>query len=148
MKKEFIRVRSAKDIAIFTSFIVIGGILIALPTGTGVNITGFFLIFAGIILALALRTGYREAGTGEKYLKKEYYFQQGMYSDILSAIKSRPSSVDLTQADKGTALKLDIYFSRSTGKAYLQAFEYVPYTYQPCSVIYEYGINDIHSLIK
>lgn len=148
MKKEFIRVRSVKDIAISASLIITGSILIVLPTGTGVNITGFFLIFAGIILAIILRTCYKDTETGAQYKKKELYFQQAMHSEILSAIKSRPESVDLTQEDKGNALKLDLYFSRTTGKAYIQMFEYIPYNYQPCSEMYEHDINKVGSLIK
>lgn len=148
MKKEFIRVRSVKDIIIFVSLIVAGGILIALPTGAGLNITGFFLIFAGLILAMVLRTAYKDVDTGEIYSKNELYFQQAMHADILSAIQSGSASVDLTKEGMGNALKLDIYYSRSTGKAYLQMFEYVPYKYEPCSVIYEYETAKIADLIK
>ena len=66
MEKTFIRVRSVKDITVFTSLIVLGCILVALPTGAAVNITGFFLIFAGLILALVLKTGYKDENTGER----------------------------------------------------------------------------------
>ena len=58
MEKTFNRVRSIKDITTFVSLIVLGSILIALPTSASINITGFFLIFAGLILALVLKTGY------------------------------------------------------------------------------------------
>ena len=148
MKKEFIRVRSVKDIVIFTSIIILGCTLIALPTGTGVNITGFFLIFAGLILTMVLRTGHKDTETGDSYYKKEVYFQQAMYSDVLDAVKSNPSSIDLSQKDKGSALKVDIYFSKATGKAYVRMFECVPYKYQPCSDMYEYGVNNVTELIK
>ena len=66
MEKTFVRVRSAKDITICVSLIIAGSILIALPTGAAVNITGFFLIFAGIILALVMKTGYKDLDTGMK----------------------------------------------------------------------------------
>lgn len=148
MNKEFTRVRSIKDIVVFASLIAGGSVLIALPTSTGVNITGFFLIFAGLILALVLRTGYKDIETGDKYLKKEIYFQQTMRSDIITSISSDPSSVDLTQEDKGNALKLDVYYSRPLNKAYIQLFEYVPYNYQPCSLLYEYEVNKVNKLIK
>lgn len=148
MKKEFIRVRSVKDITIFTLLIISGCILIALPTGAGINITGFFLIFAGLILALVMKTGHKDKQSGEKYFKKELYFQQAMHSEILSAIGSKPSSIDLSQQDKGNALKLDIYYSKGTGKAYIQMSEYIPYKYEPCSGMYEYDINDVSSLIR
>ena len=71
-----------------------------------------------------------------------------MFPVISSALESRPNSIDLAQADKGNAIKLDIYYSKSTGKAYLQLFKYIPYTYDPCSGIYEYELATIDKLIK
>jgi hypothetical protein len=46
MQKTFIRVRSAKDITIFSTLIILGSVLVALPTSAGINIAGFFMIFA------------------------------------------------------------------------------------------------------
>lgn len=148
MKKEFVRVRSAKDITVFVSLIVSGTVLILLPTGASVNITGFFLIITGLILALFMKTGYKDLETGEIYCKKEHYFQQAMNPVISSAIATKPESVDLSEADKGSAVRLDIYYGRSSGKAYLQLFEYIPYKYEPCSKMYEYQISTVDKLIK
>ena len=148
MEKTFTRVHSIKDIVIFISLLVLGGILVAVPTGDAVNITGFFLVFAGAILALVLKTGYKDVETNEKYIKKERYFQQTMHAAIADAIASKPESIDLSQENKGNAIKLDIYFSKASGKAYVQLFEYVPYTYQPCSKMYEYEISKVGKLIK
>ena len=148
MEKTFIRVHSIKDIVIFISLLILGGILVAVPTSDAVNITGFFLVFAGAILALVLKTGYKDVETNVKYIKKERYFQQAMHAAIADAIASKPDSIDLSQENKGNAIKLDIYFSKASGKAYIQLFEYVPYTYQPCSKIYEYEISKVGKLIK
>ena len=148
MEKTFTRVHSIKDIVIFISLLILGGILVAVPTSDAVNITGFFLIFAGAILALVLKTGYKDVETNIKYIKKERYFQQAMHAAIADAIASKPDSIDLSQENKGNAIKLDIYFSKASGKAYIQLFEYVPYTYQPCSKIYEYEISKVGKLIK
>lgn len=148
MEKTFIRVRSAKDITIFASLIVLGSVLVALPTSTSVNITGFFLIFAGIILALVLKTGYKDMETGEKYQKKEHYFPQSMNAPIVSCLQSKPDSIDMGEVEKGNAVKLDIYYNRSTGKAYLQLFEYIPYKYEPCSKMYEHEVSNIGRLLK
>lgn len=147
MEKTFIRVRSIKDITIFTSLIVLGSVLVALPTGTGVNIAGFFMIFAGIILSLMLKTAYKDEDTGERYMKKEYYFQQAVKSDISAVIGSKPEAIDLTQADKGNALKLDVYYNRKSGRACIQLFEYIPYRYEPCSKVYEHEIAKVEKLI-
>ena len=148
MEKTFTRVHSIKDIVIFISLLILGGILLAVPTSDAVNITGFFLIFAGAILALVLKTGYKDVETNVKYIKKERYFQQAMHAAIADAIASKPDSIDLSQENKGNAIKLDIYFSKASGKAYVQLFEYVPYTYQPCSNMYEYEIYKVSKLIK
>lgn len=148
MEKTFSRVRSAKDIAIFVSLIVLGSVLIALPTGAGVNIAGFFMIFAGIILALMLKTGYKDMEAGEKYSKKEHYFHQAARSELSAALASKPESIDLSMAENGNAVKLDIYYCKASGKAYLRLFEYIPYKYEPCSEMYEYEISKIEKLLK
>ena len=148
MEKTFIRVRSAKDIVIFVSLVIAGSVLILLPTGAAVNITGFFLIFAGLILAFVLKSGYKDTETGEKFLKEEHYFQQAMNAAISTAIANKPESVDLSQEDKGNAIRLDVYYSASANKAYVQLFEYIPYRYEPCSKMYEYEISRVAKLIK
>ena len=148
MEKTFVRVRSIKDIVIFVSLIVIGSVLVALPTGAGINITGFFMIFAGIILALVLKSGYKDEDTGEMYCKKEHYFQQAMNAAIASAIETKPDTLDMSEADKGNAVRLDVYYGKSSGKAYLQLFEYIPYKYEPCSKMYEHDLVNVSDLIK
>ena len=148
MEKTFIRVRSIKDIVIFISLIILGTVLIASPVGEAANIAGFFIIFTGAILAFVLKSGYKDADTNEKYLKKERYFQQASHTSISSAIASDPETVDLSQENKGNALRLDVYYSKSAGKACIQLFEYVPYTYQPCTKMYEYEISKVTKLLK
>ena len=49
---------------------------------------------------------------------------------------------------KGNAVRLDVYYSKASGKAYLQLFEYIPYKYEPCSKIYEHEIIKVGKLIK
>ena len=148
MEKTFIRVRSVKDIVISASLIISGSILVALPTGAGVNIAGFFMIFAGLILFFILKSGYKDTETGISYKKKEYYFQQAMNAPISAALASKPESIDLGEANKGNAIKLDIYYSNTSGKAYLQLFEYIPYKYEPCSKMYEYDTARIEKILK
>lgn len=148
MEKNFIRVRSAKDIILSSSLAAIGCVFIALPTAESVNIVGFFLIFAAIILALFLKTGYKDSVSGERFSKKERYFPQAMNAPISDALAARPSSIDLTEEDKGNSVRLDIYFNKASGKAYLQLFEYVPYKYEPCSRLYEHETVVIENLLK
>ena len=148
METQFVKVRSVTDIAVSVLLIASGFILLLLPTDAGINIVGFFLIFTGIILLLSVRSAYKNPLTGEKYKKKEHYFQQDMHPLIASVLATAPDSIDLSKAQKGQTVKLDIYYSRATGKAYLQLFEYIPYKYEPCSDIYEHEVAKVEKLIK
>ena len=148
MEKTFTRVRSVKDITIFTSLIILGSVLIAIPTGQAINITGFFLIFAGLILLFVLKSGYKDEDSNNRYQKEEHYFQQAMNAGIASVLESKPESIDLREADKGNAVRLDVYYSKASGKAYLQLFEYIPYKYEPCSDMVEHNIARVEHLIR
>ena len=148
MEREFIRVRSVKDIVIISTLAVAGITLTLLPVGDAMHIAGFFIIVAAAILAFVLKSAYKDVQTNERFCKTERYFQQTMQSAIASAIASKPDAVDLSEEDKGNALRLDIYYSKSSGKAYLQLFEYVPYTYEPCSKMFECQISNASKLIK
>lgn len=147
MEKTFNKVRSTKDIVISAGLAVAGCVLVALPTSTSINILGFFMLFAGILLFLMLRSGYKEVETGEKFCKTERYFSQTLRAELAEKIASKPQTVNLSEEDKGNALRLDIYYSRKTGKAYIQIFEYIPYKYEPCSKQYEYALSEVTNLI-
>ena len=148
MEKTFIRVRSIKDIVIFSSLALVGIILTALPIGEAASIAGFFIIITAAILSFVLKSAYKDVETNEKDLKKERYFQQTMLASISSAIASKPDTVDLSEENKGNGLRLDIYYSKKSGKAYLQLFEYVPYSYQPSSKIFSFELSEVSKLIK
>ena len=148
MEKNFVKIRSVKDIAVFVSLIVLGGILVSLPTGLGVRIAGVSLIIVGFVLAFLLKTGYKDADTGEDYFKKEHFFKQEMKNPLLSVMTSMPEVIDLSEEDKGTSIRLDVYYSNQTGLAYLQMFEFVPYEYKPCSEMQEFNLYEVKKLIK
>ena len=147
MEKTFNKVRSTKDIVISAGLAAAGCVLVTLPTSTSINILGFFMLFAGILLFLMLRSGYKEVETGEKFCKTERYFSQTLRAELAEKIASKPQTVNLSEEDKGNALRLDIYYSRKTGKAYIQIFEYIPYKYEPCSKQYEYALSEVTNLI-
>lgn len=148
MEREFIRVRSAKDI--FTTLILItaGGIMIALPTSQAVNVAGFFLIFAGLVLGIILKTGYKDTESGINYYKKERFFAQNLRDDIARKIQGNLNGINLAEEDKGNGLRLDIYYSKASGKAFIQLFEYIPYKYEPCSKMYEHSLTDAADLSR
>ena len=71
-----------------------------------------------------------------------------MNAAISEALATKPHTIDLSEEDKGNAVRLDIYYSKTSGKSYLQLFEYVPYKYEPCSAIYEHEAARIEKLLK
>ncbi|MBQ6689799.1 MAG: hypothetical protein IJN02_11295 [Bacteroidales bacterium] len=148
MNKEFIRVRSVKDYTIVSLLIVAGAILSTIRDNDPLSITGCFLIVAGVVLTFFLKTGYKDKETGIRYRKSEWYFQQTMHAPIKAAIETKPESIDVSQEEKGNSIKLDVYYSESRGKAYLQLFEYIPYKYEPCTAVYEHELSKVKNLIK
>ena len=147
MEKEFCRVRTKTDI-VFSSLIIITGIiLITLPTSASINILGFLMICAGLILSIVLRTGYKDLIDGDSYHKVEKYFAQSHKTDIIRAISKEIEQIKMIEDNKGNGIRLDIYYNRKKGKAYIQLFEYVPYSYEPCSDIHEFELHEVSNLI-
>lgn len=147
MEKKFVKVRSVKDIVVFTSFVIAGCALALLPESVGANIGGYILILAGFILAFMLKSAYEDFDTKQKYLKKEYFFGSELRSSVEKAIGSNPSSLNLKEEGKGQSLKVVMFSSKSADKAYLQLFEYIPYEYQAKSEVFEYGYSAVEKLI-
>lgn len=148
MDKEFCRVRSAKDIVISVSLIILGIILFFLPYGIGIKIGGFFLFLLGSLFLWLFKSVYKELGDKTIYHKKELFFRRELLNSILKGVISDPKSIDTTAEGLGWTIKLNVYYSKSADKGYIQLFEYVPYNYEPCTEMLEYRINQIDNLIK
>lgn len=148
MENNFSRVRSAQDIIISSVMAAAGILLVILPTSVPVNILGFTLAFAGIVMFLVLKSSYVYGKTGEKLVKKERFFPASKMESISRALATDPEKVDLSTENSGNGLRLDVYYSRKSGHAYAQLFEYIPYKYQPCSQLFEYQLKDSNALIR
>ncbi len=148
MKKNFIRVRSTKDIVISVSLLIIGLTLATIPNADGANLGGCTLIVAGVLLGWLLKSGYKDEESCEKYFRKEYSFLGDMKTPILQALASAPDTIDLSKEGRGQTLIFRIYYSKRSGKAYLQLFEYIPHQYEACSEMYEYEISKVKKLLK
>ena len=148
MEKKFIKVRLINDNVIFTSLIA-GGVILTLIFDTlEIDLAGYVLMAIGVLGFCFLKRGYKDIETQEKYLAKDFSFPGNIKTSILSALALSPGEIDLTQDGKGTTLMLKMYDSESSGKAYLQLFEYIPYHYEPCSEMYEHEISRITNLLK
>ena len=148
MEKEFCRVRSASDIAISVTLIILGIVLFLLPYGIGIKIGGFFLFLLGSLFLWLFKSVYKETGEKNIYHKRELYFRRELLNPILKGVVSDPHSIDTSAEGLGWTIKLNVYYSKSADKGYIQLFEYVPYNYEPCTEMLEYRINQIDNLIK
>ena len=142
MEREFIRVRSVKDIVITLALIISGSIMVAWPDSQPISVAGFFTLFAGILLWFVMKTGYKDTESGMHYQKKEHYFAQSLKHELATKLATNLKSIDLNTEDKGNGLRLDVYYSKTTGKAYIQLFEYIPHSYEPCSQMYEHTFTE------
>jgi hypothetical protein len=148
MEQRFIKIRSTKDIIIFTAFIIAGILLVVLPENIGANMGGYTLIVIGIILSQILKSDYCDKQTLKRYYKHQLYFDATQKSLLQRAIASTPNTIDTTSEGAGQTLRLDISFSRQANRASLQLFEYVPHEYCPCTEVYNYDLTDIKRLIN
>lgn len=148
MEKRFIRVCSVKDLIISILFVVVGILLTYVPEIVAVNMGGYVLIVTGFAFLLLLKSEYKDLESGERYVRKIFAFPGNMRAAILSAVETAPRAIDLSQEGKGEHLRLEFYYGKKTGKAYLQLFEYVSYQYEVCSKVYEHKIEDVEKLIK
>ena len=142
MEREFIRVRSLKDVIITLTLIIGGCIMVAWPDSQSISVAGFFTLFAGILLGFILKSGYKDPESGKYYQKKEHFFAQSQKYEISKKLATNLKSINQHDEDKGTGLRLDVYYSKATGKAYIQLFEYIPHTYEPCSQMYEHTLSE------
>lgn len=148
MNQQFIKVRSIKDIIISSSFILVGFILTLLSLGTGVVLAGCTLIVVGVILALILKSAYREVNNPGTYYKKELFFEPKHKAELAMAIKQNPANIDVSNEGKGLSLRLDLYYSRVSQRAFLQLFEYVPYEYIAISEVTECDRYEVKHIIR
>ena len=148
MEKKFIRVRSTKDIIIFSSLIVLGAILALLFEAEAANLGGWTLIVAGVVVAFVMKSAYRDVDTKKMYHKKELLFSGDMKSKLLSALASNPQSIGSVNEGSSQAIMLRIYYSKPSAMAHLQLLEYIPYQYEPCSEMYDCELSKIEHLLK
>ena len=147
MEKKFLNVHSKKDVILFVSLILAGAICLLLPLGSYAYIVSFLLITLGVFLAFVLKSEYKEVSSGDRCKKKELFFHPNQKIAIQAAIVSNPEAIEPTVNMSGNSIKLDIYYSSSAKKAYLQLFEYMPHRYEACSEVYVHDIDSVKTLI-
>lgn len=137
MEKNFVKVRSTKDIVVSLLIIMLGFGLMTLPDSEPINITGYFVVTGGFILIFVLKSAYKDMTTGEIYSKKERYFAQAKHDQLMQSLTC-PNRFSTKGENQGSTLRLDVYYNNQ--KILIQLMEYVPFTYEPCTRFYEHDI--------
>lgn len=148
MEKNFVKVHSTKDITIVASLVIIGLLLALLPIGGATNVTGYIVIATGLLLIPVLKSGYKDAWEGKRYTKKEFFYATGKKNELIAAITNAPENITVEKNEKSNILCLELYYSKETGRAFMQLQEYVPYKYEPRTDVVEHEVSKIAHLIR
>ncbi len=148
MEKNFVKVHSTKDITIVASLVIIGLLLALLPIGGATNVTGYIVIATGLLLIPVLKSGYKDAWEGKRYTKKEFFYATGKKNELIAAITNAPENITVEKNEKSNILRLELYYSKETGRAFMQLQEYVPYKYEPRTDVVEHEVSKIAHLIR
>lgn len=147
MNKEFTKVRTTTDIAIASILLISGIVLVVLPTPVSVNIFGFFTLVIGAALLAVLKTGWQDPKTKERYYKKEIFFHQSSKAKILNVLENHMGHIDISDECRGEGLRMEIFYSKQSRRAFINLFEYIPYNYEPISPTFEYTVDEMAKLI-
>lgn len=148
MEKRFVRVRSIKDVIVFSSLIIVGIILVLFPDIEAAYLGGWTTILIGVVTGLVMKSAYKDVDTGEVFLKRELLYSADMKQKILSAMSRAPQTIDNIKAGNGQNLMLRIYYSKKSQKSYMQLFEYVPHQWEPCSDVCSCELCSVERLIR
>lgn len=148
MEKNFVKVQSTKDITIGASLIIAGIVMAIAPIGGAMNVTGILTAVTGLVLLFILKNGYKDSNTGERYIKKEYFYPANMKTQLIAALTANPDTILPNNGENGNAIRLEIFYNKTLDKAYLQLFEYIPYKYEPCSDVVVLNTTGIQNLVK
>ena len=148
MENKFVRVRSVRDIILVIAILVVGCVVALLPFGTSLNLSGCLLIPCALLALFVMKSEYKNVADGCRYKKKVFNFPNSMEQSVVEALMTNPGKLDVRCTDNSSALRLDVYYGITNGKAFLQLFKYIPYQYEARTKLVEYGIEEIPNLVK
>lgn len=150
MEKVFCRTRSAQDILVSFTFLVLGILLIVFPFSKMSGVVGCIMILVGVSMMFALRSLYKDKLNGEHFRKTAVYFPIGMKDKVVKAMEEgNLDSIPRPKDDMAAqSLMLSTFYDKSADRVFLQLFEYVPYSYQPCTTFYETRWGSVRHLVE
>lgn len=150
MEKYFSRARSAQDIVVSVMFIVLGILLIVFPFSKMSGVVGCFMILIGVSMLFVLRSVYKDKFNGECFRKTAVFFPIGMKDEVVKAMEE--GNLDTIPRPKddmaAQSLMLSTFYDKDADRVFLQLFEYIPYSYRPCTTFYETRWHTVKHLVE
>ena len=148
MDKEFVLVRSMRDVVISIIVAVTGIILIICPLSVSVNILGAVIAVPGLLMLFFFKSDYKDVQTGQRYSHKIKYYPASRKLEILDALGKDPSRINWNESASSEGLMLDIFIGKNNERVFVRLSEFVPYNYEPCSKWFSYDEDKVSSLIN
>lgn len=147
MEKEFVRVRSVRDI-VLSAILLVAGVALFFVDSTSVNIFGACLAVPGVLMLLFLKTDYKDTESGAHFRRVIKYYPASRKSEVLGALKSSPAQYNWVEGNSANGLMVDIYVGLKEDKVFLRVSEFIPYSYEPCSEWFSYSKAEAGDLAK
>lgn len=147
MNTTFKKTRTVNDYIKSLSLIAIG--FAAIASGKeSLIIAGVLSIIVGAVLLIVLKSGCRNTENGLVYKKHIIHFAAAYKGELLRNLENDPAKIRVDENEISNSLMLEIMHCSKASTALCQLYEYIPYSYEPCSKVYSYSTSQIENLIK
>ena len=132
MEIKFKKVHTAKDLVISILVIAAGVGLYFLNAGLGIVIGA-----CGLAMLLFYKTAYKKPGGDTVLTKKALDIAHACRQGIKDYLDGKDVDPELTAPGAGGVVRVEIYYNKGAGVAYVQLFDFSNYAYEPATDIVE-----------
>ena len=132
METHFKNVRTPKDLINSCISIIVGIALYFVSPGFGI-----FFAAGGLLLLLFCKSGYKASNEGPVLKKKTIEVAHSCRQSLIDFLDGKDVEPELNRSGAGSILRLEAYFSKEAGVAYVQLFDYINYTYEKATELVE-----------
>lgn len=132
METIFKNVHTTKDLTISGIVFIAGICLLFINAGLGV----FFTIM-GVAMLCMFRKGYKKNGQGTMLTRQSEEICMECKASLIDFLNGKDVKPEIKKGNCGGTIRLDAYFNKAEGLAYVQLFEYRNYTYESLTEVVE-----------
>lgn len=128
----FKKVHTVKDLVLSVVVTLAGIGLYFLNQGLG------GVVFAcGLLMLIFYKAGYKANGEGPVLTKKAQDLPRTCRQSIVNYLEGKDDDLELGLSGLGASVRLETYYNKEAGVAYVQLFDFSNYTYEPATEIVE-----------